>query len=591
MKFISTIKKHRKALTALFLVGVIAIGAFSFARVHAKQAMAADVEPVVTTAEITRMDLSNSISITGTIAARESQTVYSNNSGCEVVSMNVAVGDYVEEGEVICMLDASDYEEKIADIQKSMSIASQKSALNVTQAERSLLEAQADASTDLERAQEKVNETIEDYNSVVDSKNDAYNTYLLAVEAREDKQEELEQLQTKVKNLKAKLADANDALLAAEQALADGTGDQAAADAAAQAVTEAQAKVDNYTSQVTAAKSEVEAAKNAESSAKTNYESYGDKLESAVRSYESAVQSQEDAATQSERSVTGKSDSLTSAGLDASTTNDDNEKQIEEYRKLVNKCTVTAPISGVVTSINIDVGDEIAQDNNEICVVQDNSGYKVEATVDQYDISSLYEGMEAVIKTDATEELEMQGTVTFVSPTPGTATGSGASASGSSETAYPIEIDIANPDEKLRIGMTAETSVLKETAENVFAVPYDCIEENESGESVIYVIDGDVPSQDVSENKAGRSQKAGRVAEKSVSGGQRAIVVETGLETDYYTEINSDDIKEGMQVIVPNSITQSSGESRESGSVNFNVGGGGMGGSPGGGMGGGPGGR
>lgn len=574
-RFGGFLKHHKKIIILITVVILVAAGVFTFLRTRTRHT-AAEREPVITTEEIKRMDLSNSVSITGTIAANDSQTVYSNNSGCEVMSMNVEIGDHVEAGDIICVLDSSDYEENIAEIQKDMSVASQKLALNVEQAQRSLAEAQADAVTDAARAQEKVDQTVEDYTAVVDSKSSAYNTYQLAISNREDKQKSLSTQQSRLKEAKKALEEAQEAQKQAESALADGTGDQVAVDAAIQAVTDAQSEVDSRNAKVTSAKAEVEAAEKEEESAKASYESFGDKLESAVRSYESALEAQQDTATQAGRTITGKEESLTSANLDAATTNDDNKKKLEEYQKLIDKCTVTAPISGIVTSINIEVGDEIAQDNNKICVIQDNSGYMVEASVDQYDISSLYEGMEAVIKTDATEDLEMQGKVTFVSPTPEES--SAGNSSGS--VAYAVEISIANPDERLRIGMTAETSVLTETAKNVLAVPYDCIEEDEDGNSVIHV------TEKKARPEKGRSEETG----DRPSTEQKEIVVETGLESDYYTEIISDEITEGMLVIVPNAVTQGSGEQNIFEGTMGGPGGehgGGMGGP--GGMGGGPG--
>ncbi len=567
--FCGFLKKYKKIIIIITIVILIAVIAYVFLRPRSERT-SAKRESRVATEEIKRMNLSNSVSITGTIAANDSQTVYSNHSGCEVISMNVEIGDSVKEGDVICVLDSSEYEESIAEIEKEMSIASQKSALNVEQAQRDLAEAQADAVTDAARAQEKVDQTIEDYNAVVDRKSSAYNTYQLAVSNREEKQKTLSTQQSKLKEAKKALEEAKEAQTQAESALLEGTGDQAAVDAAVQAAADAQAEVDTRNAKVASAKAEVDAAQKEEDSAKTAYESFGDQIESAVRSYESALDSQQDAATQAGRTITGREESLTSASLDASTANDENKKKIEEYRKLIDKCTVTAPISGVVTSIHMEVGDEIAQDNNKICVIQDNSGYKVEAFVDQYDISSLYEGMEAVIKTDATEELEMKGTVTFVSPTPEESS----AGSSSDSVTYSVEIDIADPDEKLRIGMTAETSVLTETAENALAVPYDCIGENEKGEPVLYVVDKPQKSED-DEKKT-----------DAATASQREIVVKTGLETDYYTEIISDEISEGMLVSASGVALQntSNGESgREMGGFKgqMSVPGGGMGkGSP-----------
>ena len=64
---------------------------------------------------------------------------------------------------------------------------------------------------------------------------------------------------------------------------------------------------------------------------------------------------------------------------------------------------------------------------------------------------------------------------------------------------------------------------------------------------------------------------------------QRTIQVETGLETDYYIEMSSDELTEGMQVVVPQTSSSSSSD------MMIMPGGGDMGGggAPGGGMGGG----
>ena len=85
-------------------------------------------------------------------------------------------------------------------------------------------------------------------------------------------------------------------------------------------------------------------------------------------------------------------------------------------------------------------------------------------SVDEYDIPDIAKGMEAVIKTDATGDEEMSGTVTFVAPTPTTTTASSSSGSSSSSSSsssgYAVEVTITNPSERLRLGMTAKTCLL-----------------------------------------------------------------------------------------------------------------------------------
>ena len=132
--------------------------------------------------------------------------------------------------------------------------------------------------------------------------------------------------------------------------------------------------------------------------------------------------------------------------------------------------------------------------------------------------------------------------------------------------------------------MTAETSVVLEQVENVLAVPYDSIQEKGDGTFYITVADdsgafpgkpdGNLPEQPVSNGTFGKPAKEGADGKPSMPEGfpgkgkkanesipTRNITVKKGLETDYYTEVISDELKEGMRVLVP--------ESKDSGDMFF----------------------
>ena len=154
--------------------------------------------------------------------------------------------------------------------------------------------------------------------------------------------------------------------------------------------------------------------------------------------------------------------------------------------------------------------------------------------------------MKALIKTDTTGEEEMNGTVTFVSPVPASMAASSDnsdSSSGSSGNGYEIRITVDNPSERLRIGMTAKVTLIQEDVKNVFAVPDDCISEDEDGNSAIQILENGEP---------------------------RSITVTTGLKTDYYTEISSDELTEGMNVIIPD-VTEMDDMSGMDDSVSYSV--------------------
>lgn len=189
-----------------------------------------------------------------------------------------------------------------------------------------------------------------------------------------------------------------------------------------------------------------------------------------------------------------------------------------------------------MTALNVEEGETFA--GGEVLTIQDNTNFIVEASVDEYDIADIEKGMSVVIKTDATGEEELQGEVTYVAPTASSSSGSSSEMTGASSTGssgYEVKISIHTTNDRLRIGMSAKVSILTASREDVFAVPYDAIETNENGESVIYVVDTPMSEQ------------------------KKAIVVEAGLESDYYTEISSDELTEGMLV-----VTGSSGKSENS---------------------------
>ena len=113
--------------------------------------------------------------------------------------------------------------------------------------------------------------------------------------------------------------------------------------------------------------------------------------------------------------------------------------------------------------------------------------------------------------------------------------------------------------------MTAKLSIVLESVENVLAVPYDAVQQNANGDSVIYVLDGGkgqdegipdgVEPEGAQAEETQTGETAGKqkapAADQSVQQNQREIVVTTGLETDYYIEVQSGELTEGMQVITP----------------------------------------
>lgn len=180
----------------------------------------------------------------------------------------------------------------------------------------------------------------------------------------------------------------------------------------------------------------------------------------------------------------------------------------------------------------------------------------------------------------------MNGTVTFVAPTPQSSSDSNAAntsamSTASSSSGYEIQITLEDYDEKLRIGMTAKTSIILESAQDVYAVAYDCVKTDDEGKSYIEAVNA---NRQVSQNHTDSMDMNGTNTTR--------VYVETGMESDYYIQIISDELYEGMQIVA----TESSGDSTSGAfgnmeNMNIMPGtdmggdrGGNMGGNPGGGM-------
>ena len=248
-------------------------------------------------------------------------------------------------------------------------------------------------------------------------------------------------------------------------------------------------------------------AKKAELEAKLDmYESTHEKL---VEAYEDAVAAKESGIETAQNTYT-----KTTINLDTTT----QKKQVELYEEQLAEGIVKAPISGTVTAVNFDAGDTYIQ-GSPIVTIQDCSAFEVEAYIGEYDISDIEKGQKVLIKTDATGDEELEGTVVFVSPTAATNLTGG-------DVTYLVRISVDTPNERLRLDMSASLSIIIEQHENALTVPYNAVQEDEQGNTYVEVMEED--------------------------GTTTKVPITVVLESNYYTEIKSDALTEGQKVRVIN---------------------------------------
>lgn len=533
-----------------------------------KDSSAGTVKQSTTT--LTKMDLTDSISASGTIESKKTRSVTAQVNDVTVQKVYVKVGDEVKKGDKLVSFDSDSLSESLSEAQDS------------------LQDAQSSAASEVESAQEQYDTAVSDqsYNNAKAAKN-----LQKAVKERDTAKKAVETAKTKLKQAKKKAgAKGGQEVTAAQEAL-------------------------------TKAQEAYEQAKNAVETAKDN---------------------KNDTARQNKSSVTQAQTALKNAQSNQKKNVKEAQKQVTSAQEAVAKCAVTAPMDGVVTSLNVSAGDTYT--GGTIAQIDDTSGYTITTSVDEYDISNVKKGQRVVILTEATDEDELEGVVTFVAPSTGStstttsANSNGGDAGNSSSDGYEVKIRIKTTDSRIKMGMTAKCSIVLDEAKDVFAVPYDAVSENADGTYYITVVDGSGSStgdtkqsgdnsqentgdmkqsgdnsQD-SSNNSGQSGDSGQRGKMGNPPGQdktnasddststtktRQITVTKGMETDYYVEISGDDLEEGLEVVMPTDKVSSKSSSSDSqsgfGSMSGIGGGmpdgGGMGGSGNkGGFGGGPGG-
>lgn len=273
-------------------------------------------------------------------------------------------------------------------------------------------------------------------------------------------------------------------------------------------------------------------------------------MELNQRNYQDLADSREDTIRQINDTYQNQLDTYNTTIENSSTAGDTQRDQIEELQDQIDAAVVTAPIGGLVTSLYVEPGDDY--NGGMIAAVENVDTFEVTTEIDEYDINKIQVGQEAVIRTNATGDLELSGTVTSIAPkaSGGSSildTGSGSSdmfsfdlssmmggsyANGSTggNVTYTVTIVVNTPCDQLKIGMTAKLSIILQQGENVLSVPFDALQQADDGSYYIEEI--------TSVNEDGTSET-------------KQIPVTTGLESDYYVEIIGDDVKEGMEVLIP----------------------------------------
>lgn len=259
-------------------------------------------------------------------------------------------------------------------------------------------------------------------------------------------------------------------------------------------------------------------------------------LNTAQAEYEKSIADLDNAKVKAQNDVQVAKNSYDAAQVEYA--NDKSDIILQNKKDDVQKCVITAPVSGTVTTVNAAVGNNAG---GILFTIEDLNDPIITVDVKEIDVNKIQPEQDVEVTTDATEEGEFaagkiisisdtvksQGSEIQSSANSNNLSNSGSSNSGTAST-FEAKIRLNNPGENdtIKVGMSAKANIILEKKEDVFSVPFSSILEED--------------------------EKYVEILKKSDDGKYvvHKIAVQTGLETDAEVEINSEYLEEGDNIIM-----------------------------------------
>ncbi len=224
--------------------------------------------------------------------------------------------------------------------------------------------------------------------------------------------------------------------------------------------------------------------------------------------------------------------------------------------------TIRSPVDGIVVARNIEVGQTVAASfatPNLFLIALDLTKMQVDTNVSESDIGGITEGKEGTFTVDAYPGVPFSGTIRQVRLAP---------INVQNVVTYNVVVGVDNKDLRLKPGMTANVSIVVAQRDNVLKVPNAALRFMPPKSEQVVGHSGDgKPAKSDGVGRATRTGSSSTTNARTLwklgeSGEPVAIPVQTGISDGAATELLSDGVGEGEQVIV--GIEQPRGSKRGS---------------------------
>lgn len=134
---------------------------------------------------------------------------------------------------------------------------------------------------------------------------------------------------------------------------------------------------------------------------------------------------------------------------------------LDRAQAAADKALLTAPFDGIITAVNAEVG-ALAAPGMAMVEIADVQPLRLTIQIDEIDVRRIRVGMDATIQLDALPDAELSASVEQIALVPTTSGGI---------VSYDATVRFSGSDPRVRVGMTADASVIVDSRSGVLVVP------------------------------------------------------------------------------------------------------------------------
>jgi len=499
-----------KIIATIVLLAIISGGWIVVGRVRANKADKVTYE----TAKVERGDVVQTVSATGVLQPLTTVDVKS-KAGGQVTLLAVDIGSVVKAGQLIARIDPADtlasYNQAKADLDAAMARMRQaQDNLTLQDAETDVSIEQAQANLDsarsrLAQARKQAEAQPDLTKAAIEQAKASYNAARHDLEMLE--QATIPQARTQAQadydQAKANLENAQKTLRRQEELLVKGFVSQQQVDAARTQRDVAQAQLESVEKKLTTLedqlKAQLETARARVAQAKAaldNAEANRIQVElrhQDVQAAEAAVRQARAQLAQARLNEIQKR--IRAADIQSAKAQIERSKaQLRNAKVMLDSTTIVAPRDGIVLQKYLEQGTIIPPGTStfaqgtSIVQIGDISRMFCDVQVDETDIASVEIGQRVDITIDAYPNELFEGKVTRIDP---------AAKTEQNVTMVHVQVEIENPDARLKPGMNATCEFIVAKKTNVLKVPNEAVKERDGATSVQVLIDGKPETKEV----------------------------------------------------------------------------------------------